>query len=64
MLEVSLAGFAGCVGSSDATHFGMEQLQPPPRKCHKGPKLPMPSRTYNLRVNHRHLILSTCGHPA
>jgi DDE superfamily endonuclease len=33
--------------------------------AHKGVKLPMPSRTYNLTVNHRRQILSTTrGHPS
>jgi hypothetical protein len=58
MHELGIAGLTGAAGSSDATHVGMEQ-------CSYRLKLKMPSRTYNIMVNHhRRLLSSTCGHPA
>ena len=63
--EMALAGFPGSVGSGDATHVGMEKCSSWCSVNHSGPKLPMPSRTYNIVVNHRRRILSTTsGHPA
>mmetsp|Transcript_9996 Transcript_9996/g.20675 ORF Transcript_9996/g.20675 Transcript_9996/m.20675 type:complete len:554 (-) Transcript_9996:27-1688(-) len=65
MAEFSSAGFHGCVGSSDATHIAMEKCSSWLSQLHKGPKLAMPSRSYNITVNHRRRILSTtCGHPS
>jgi len=51
--EMGLAGFHGCIGSSDATHVGLEKCGWRLAQMHKGPKLRMPSRTYNVTVNHR-----------
>ena len=57
-------GFHGCVGSTDVTHVGMERCSYRLAQIHRGGKLPMPSRTYNMTVNHRRQILSsTFGHP-
>jgi hypothetical protein len=65
MQEFCEAGFNGCAGSSDATHIGMEKCSHWMKQTHSGGKLPMPSRTYNITVNHRRWILSTTkGHPA
>jgi hypothetical protein len=65
MHEMSLAGFHGCCGSSDATHVMMEQCAHRLKQMHKGPKLPLPARTYNITVNHRRRILhTTTGHPS
>ena len=65
MQEMAQAGFHGCLGSSDATHVGMEKCTTWLAQAHMGPKLNMPSRTYNMTVNHRRRILSTTfGHPA
>jgi hypothetical protein len=58
-------GCHGCVGSSDATHIGMERCSFWLAQAHSGPKLNMPSRTYNITTNHRRRILgTTTGHPA
>jgi hypothetical protein len=63
--EFAEAGLQGCVASMDATHVGMHRCPNSRWNHHKGPKLNMPSRTYNVCVNHRRRILSTtCGHPA
>ena len=63
--EMETAGFHGCVGSTDTMHVGMEQFSYRLAQIHWGGKLPMPSRTYNMTVNHRRQILSsTFGHPA
>jgi hypothetical protein len=65
MGEMSQAGFHGSVGSSDATHVGMEKCSHWLAQAHSGPKLNMPSRTYNITTNHRRRILgTTTGHPA
>jgi hypothetical protein len=62
--EYHIAGLPGCLGSQDATHIGMHRCQYRLRQYHNSYKLPMPTRTYNLTVNHRRRILSsTRGHP-
>jgi hypothetical protein len=49
----------------DATHIGMERCSISRSNMHMGPKLKMPSRTYNITASHRRRILSTTtGHPA
>ena len=59
------AGFPGCVSSTDATHVSLENCSHRLKHIHKGFKLSLPSRTYNISVNHRRRILhSTSGHPA
>ena len=63
-VEFFIAGLAGCIGSSDATHIGMNRCQYRLRQHHNSFKLPMPTRTYNITTNHRRRILSsTRGHP-
>jgi hypothetical protein len=65
MNEMNQAGYRGCCGSSDATHVMMEKCSHRLKQIHKGPKLSLPSRTYNMTVNHRRRILyTTTGHPA
>ena len=60
-----LAGFSGCIGSSDGTHIGMLNCHSWATINHKGPKLNIPSRTYNTTVTHTRQILGTTfGHPA
>ena len=60
-----MAGFNGCIGSSDATHVGMLSCPAWTHNMHKGFKLNIPSRTYNVTVDHSRKILgSTEGHPA
>ena len=62
--EFSLAGFPGCIGSTDATHVLLERVSYRLRQAHLGFKLAHTARTYNLTVNHRRQILSsTAGHP-
>jgi hypothetical protein len=43
-----MAGFPGCIGSTDATHIPLDKV----------------TASYNLTVNHRRQILhTTTGHP-
>ena len=63
--EYTMAGFNGCIASIDATHVSMERCSHWLWQSNKGFKLNMPSRTYNIAVNHRRRIVSsTTGHPA
>jgi hypothetical protein len=65
MAEFTIAGFNGCVGSSDATHVMCERISHRIRQNRLGFKMNFTARTYNLTVNHRRQILSTThGHPA
>ena len=58
------AGFNGCIGSSDATHIPMLKCPQWAHNNHKGFKLSVPARTYNVTVDHSRRILgSTFGHP-
>ena len=60
-----LAGFNGCIGSSDGSHVSMLNCLNWASVSHKGPKLSCPARTYNLTVTHsRQIIGSTSGHPS
>ena len=60
-----MAGFNGCIGSSDATHIAMLNCAAWAHVMHRGYKLSLPSRTYNMTVDHSRWILgSTMGHPA
>ena len=62
--EYGLAGFNGCIGSGDATHIGMLKCFYKLKNHHDSFKLNMPTRTYNMTVNHRRRVLSTTqGHP-
>ena len=59
------AGFNSCIGSVDATYVAILACPAWAHKNHKGFKLHVPSRTYNLTVDHSRRILgSTSGHPA
>ena len=59
------AGFNNCIGSTDATHIPMLKCSVWAHNIHKGVKLTVPCRTYNLTVTHsRQIIGSTTGHPA
>ena len=61
----SMAGMNGCIGSGDATHISMLNCPSWASISHKGFKLNLPARSYNLTVAHTKLILcSTTGHPA
>ena len=60
-----LAGYNGCIGSSDGTHVGMLSCASWATIAHLGPKLNIPSRTYNATVTHcRQILGTTCGHPS
>ena len=59
-----IAGFPGCIGSTDATHIPLERVAYIDRQQHLGFKSSATTRTYNLTVNHKRQILhSTTGHP-
>ena len=63
--EMTMAGFPGCIGSTDATHVAMETCAYRLRQMHLGFKLPYPCRAYNLTANHRRYIMhTTSGHPS
>ena len=63
--EYTMAGFPGCIGSTDATHIVMERCEWRLRQLHLGYKLAHTARTYNITVNHRrHILNSTQGHPS
>jgi len=57
--EYNLAGFPGCIGSTDATHVAIEKCSYRLRNNHLGAKQHLTTRTFNLTVNHRRRILST-----
>ena len=59
-----IAGFPGCIGSTDATHIPLDKVAFSLRQAHLGFKMSCTTRTYNLTVNHKRWILnSTTGHP-
>ena len=61
----SIAGMNGCCGSGDSTNVIMLNCPSWATNSHKGFKLNLPARTYNLTVSHTKLILcSTTGHPS
>ena len=60
----ALAGFNGCIGSTDGTHVGLLSCPSWASVNHKGFKLATPSRNYNATVTHSHQIIgTTCGVP-
>ena len=59
-----IAGFPGCIGSTDAPHIPLEKVSFTIRQGHLGYKMSATTHTYNLTVNHKRQILhSTTGHP-
>ena len=61
----SAAGMNGCMGSGDATNISMLNCPSWASISHKGFKLNLPARTYNITVTHSKIILcSTTGHPS
>jgi hypothetical protein len=63
--EYAQAGFAGCVGSIDATHVEHSRISYRHRQSHLSFKLPFTARSYNIICNHRRRIFCTTdGHPA
>lgn len=64
MTEFTMAGLPGACSSSDATSIVHKMCSHRLQHHHKGFKSKHPTRTYNLTVNHRRLILGTAsGHP-
>lgn len=62
---MEIAGFHGCIGSTDATHVSMVKCPNSRANENKGCKEGLPSRSFNITVNHRRQILHTTrGHPA
>ena len=60
-----MAGMNGCKGSSDATHVIMLKCSSWATIGHKGFKLNLPARTYNLTVSHtKQILCTTTGHPS
>ena len=58
-------GFNRCIGSSDYIHVGMWSCVSWATIQHKGHKLNIPSRSYNITVSHsRQILYSTSGHPS
>ena len=62
--EYTMAGFPGCLGSTDATHVVHLGIPAWLREVHSSHKEGHPARTYNCTVNHRRMALfCTEGHP-
>ena len=60
-----MAGFPGCIGSTDATRVLLECCMSHHSNIHKGFKLHRPSRGFNVTSNHgRKVLSSTKGFPA
>ena len=63
--EMDTCGLHGCIASTDATHVTMNRCPIARNNEHSGYKESLPSRTYNICVNHRRQLLhSTRGHKA
>ena len=62
--EYTMAGFPGCLGSTDATHVVHLGIPAWLREVQSSHKEGHPARTYNCTVNHRRMALfCTEGHP-
>ncbi|KAI2511438.1 Plant transposon protein [Fragilaria crotonensis] len=48
-----MAGFPGCIGSTDATHIPLDKVSFTIQQNHLGYKMSGTTRTYNLTVNHK-----------
>ena len=59
MKEYSVAGFPGCVGSSDCTRIVTDWCEYNLKKNHFGVKNSLRTRKFNLTCNHHHRILHT-----
>jgi hypothetical protein len=63
MHEYQLVGYAGAIGSTDATHIALEKCSYRLKK-HLGAKQHLTTRWFNHTINHSHQILSTpVGYP-
>jgi hypothetical protein len=61
--EYNMAGFPGCIGSTDATLIPLEKVCVSLRQAHLGFKSKNTMRTYNLTCNHcRQILHTTSGH--
>ena len=59
-----MTGFNRCIGSSDGTHIAMLKCCQWAGNIHKGFKLNVPARTYNMTVDHsKRILASTLDHP-
>jgi hypothetical protein len=62
--EFRLAGFNGCIGSSDAARIAVEKCLYRLQNSHLGAKQHLTTQSFNLTTNHRQKILSvTTGMP-
>ena len=62
-LEFLMAGFPGCIGSTDVSHIIMELCSYRLRQIYLGYKVAHTAITYNMTVNHCRIILNiTQGH--
>jgi hypothetical protein len=62
--EFKMAGFNGCIGSSDATHIAVGKCSYRLRNSHLGAKQHLTTRSFNLTCHHQRKILSvTVGMP-
>ncbi len=57
MREYDVAGFPGCVGSTDCTHVTTERCEYRQKNNHLGAKSSHTTRTFNLTCNHNHRII-------
>ena len=63
--EMEVCGLHGCIASTDATHVTMNRCPLIRSNENTGYEEKLPSRLYNICVNHRRQILHTTrGHPA
>ena len=63
--EMEVCGLHGCIASTDATHVTMNRCPLSRSNENTGFKEKLPSRSYNICVNHRRQILHTTkGHPS
>ena len=59
-----MAGFPGCVGSSDCTHIVTDRCEYNLKNHHLGAKNSLTTRTFNLTCNHhRQILYITNGGP-
>ena len=64
MQEYKVAGFPGCVGSTDCTHITTERCEYWLKNNHLGPKSSHTTQTFNLTCNHcRQNLHTTTGGP-
>ena len=53
MREYEIAGFPGCIGSTDCTHVTTKRCEYWLKNIHLSPKSSHTTRTFNLTCNHR-----------